>query len=74
MVKLLGSTKEDVDKGKYGEDPPGHKTLWRRCNGVSLYVPVTSHVRPKLNTQRRLVGMSPRRLNGTSPLRLIGTL
>ena len=47
MMKLLGSTKKDVDKDKNGEDPPNNKTLWRHRNDVSLYVPVTSHVRPK---------------------------
>ena len=26
MMKLLGSTKKDVDKDKNGEDPPGNKT------------------------------------------------
>ena len=47
MMKLLGSTKKDVHKDKNGEDPPNNKTLWRHRNDVSLYVPVTSHVRPK---------------------------
>ena len=47
MMKLLGSTKKDVDKDKNGEDPPSNKTSWRRCNDVSLYIPAMSHVRPK---------------------------
>ena len=47
MMKVLGSTKKDVHKDKNGEDPPNNKTLWRHRNDVSLYVPVTSHVRPK---------------------------
>ena len=52
--------------------PPGIKTSWRRCSDVSLYVPVTSQVRLKWNTQRRLDGTLSRRLSGAS-LRLIGT-
>ena len=52
--------------------PPGNKTSWRRRNDVSLYVPVTSQVRLKWNTQWRLSGTSPRRLSGTSSRRLIG--
>ena len=47
MMKLLGSTKKDVDQDKNGEDPPSNKTSSRRRNDVSLYIPVTSHVRPK---------------------------
>ena len=47
MMKLLGSTKKDVDKDKNVEDPPGNKTSWRRRSDVSLFVPATSHVRPK---------------------------
>ena len=46
------------------------KTSWRRCNNVSLHVRVTSQVRPKWKTKRRLNGTSPRRLSGTSPRRL----
>ena len=46
--------------------PPGIKTSWRRRSDVSLYVPVTSQVRLKWNTQRRLDGTSPRRLSGAS--------
>ena len=53
--------------------PPGIKTSWRRRSDVSLYVPATSKVRLKWNTQRRLDGTSPRRLSGASPRRLIGT-
>ena len=44
----------------HGAIPPGIKTLWRRRNDVSLYVPATSQVRLKWNTQRRLDGTSPR--------------
>ena len=47
MMKLLGSTKKDVDQDKNGENPPSNKTSARRRNDVSLYVPATSHVRPK---------------------------
>ena len=54
--------------------PPGIKTSWRRRRDVSLYVPVMSQVRLKLNTQRRLDGTSPRRLSGASLRRVIGTL
>ena len=50
--------------------PPDNETSWRRRNGVSLYVPTTSQVRLKWNTQRRLSGTSPRRLSGTSSRRL----
>ena len=39
IMKLLGSTKKDVDKDKIGEEPPSNKTLWRSLNSVSLYVP-----------------------------------
>ena len=47
MMKLLGSTKKDVDQDKNGENPPSNKTSARRRNDVSLYVPATSRVRPK---------------------------
>ena len=53
--------------------PPGIKTSWRRRSDFSLYVSVTSQVRLKLNTQRRLDGTSPRGLSGASLRRLIGT-
>ena len=51
--------------------PTGNKTSWRCRNDVSLYVPATSHVSLKWNTQRRLTGTLPRRLSGTSSRRLI---
>ena len=51
---------------KLANNPPGIKTSWRRRSDVSLYVPVTSQVRLKWNTQRRLDGTSPRRLSGAS--------
>ena len=54
-----------------------HPTLRRRgdvvTTSLSLYVPATSQVRPKWNTQRRLDGTSPRRFSRTSPQRVIGT-
>ena len=36
--------------------PPGNKASWRRSNEVSLYVPVTSQVRLRWNTQQHLSG------------------
>ena len=53
--------------------PPGIKTLWWRRSDVSLYVPVTSQVRLKWNTQWRLSGTSSRRLIGMSWWRPIST-
>ena len=53
--------------------PSCNKTTWRSRNAVSLYVPATSQLRLKLNTQRRLIGTSPRRLSGTYPRRPIST-
>ena len=54
-------------------NPPGNKTSRRRRNEVSLYVPATSQLRLKWNTQWRVNGTSLRRLSGTSQRYLIGT-
>ena len=55
------------------DNPPGNKTSWLCRNNVSLYVPATSQVRLKWNTQLRLDGTSLRGLSGTPPWHLIGT-
>ena len=46
-------TTKEINRDKFEQDlqhincPLGNKTSWQRRNGVSLYVPATSQVRPK---------------------------
>ena len=80
FLEYLATSKINIDDANADQMsfvinfPPGNETSWRRRNDVSLYVPATSQLRLKWNTQQRLSGLSPRRLSGTSSRHLIGML